>query len=73
VHVRWFTIHTFGVPYQEVYLDVNGTEVGSITRFHGSTRYNAFFSNGKIKRSTTRGTFVTARDWVDGQFKHNPL
>jgi hypothetical protein len=69
----WFTIHTVGIPYQEVYLDQNGIEVGSVIRLRKSDRYNAFFSNGKIKRSTTRGQFITARDWVDGQFKHNPL
>ena len=71
--MTWITILSVGVLYQEVYVDKNSVMVGAVTKLKGQTQYIAFFSNGKIKRSVKRGSFRTAREWVDGQYLHNPL
>ena len=70
--MNWMTIRSVGFSYQEVYLTASSIMVGAVTRRNGTNRYTAFYCNGKIKASTTRGSFIAARDWVDGQYKEHP-
>ena len=65
--MKWITLRPFGFSYFEIYIGPSSFATGTISKAKGAPEYSCFWSNGTVTVATTRGSFLSARAWVEKQ------